>query len=225
MITKTVVFHCPKCDSTNVVKNGKNSARNQQFLCKDCGKSAVMYPKYHRSEAEKEQILSAYRERPSMRGVARLHHISRNTLKTMLQKKQSSSQLSKKACCLPKATMSLNQTKSGRLSSSKRQNIGSGQPFVAGHARLLHLCSVITAPKLANDCGTRFQKTTEFVTPLVISGMPIGRFFLRKRTGASARTQARPIIWSVGIVLYVNDQPDMFGKPYHFLKLNICIIL
>jgi len=87
MIVKTVVFHCPKCDGINVVKNGKNSAGSQQFLCKDCGKSAVMYPQHHRSETEKEQILSAYRERPSMRGVARLHHISRNTLKIMLQKK------------------------------------------------------------------------------------------------------------------------------------------
>lgn len=87
MIVKTVVFYCPKCKSSNVVRNGKNSAGSQQFLCKDCGKSAVMHPKYQRSKAEKEQILSAYRERPSMRGIARLHHISRNTLKTMLQKK------------------------------------------------------------------------------------------------------------------------------------------
>jgi insertion element IS1 protein InsB len=87
MIVKMVVFSCPKCTSSNVVKNGKNSAGSQQFLCKDCGKSGVMHPKYQRSKAEKEKILSAYRERPSMRGIARLHHISRNTLKTMLQKK------------------------------------------------------------------------------------------------------------------------------------------
>jgi len=87
MIVKTVVFYCPKCNSSNVVKNGKNSAGSQQFLCNDCGKSAVMYPRHQRSETEKEQILSAYRERASMRGIARLHHISRNTLKTMLQKK------------------------------------------------------------------------------------------------------------------------------------------
>jgi transposase-like protein len=90
MIVKKVIFHCPNCDSTNVVKNGKNSAGSQQFLCKDCGKSAVMYPKYQRSEAEKEQILATYRERstPSaVRGVARLYHISRNTLKSLLKKK------------------------------------------------------------------------------------------------------------------------------------------
>ena len=87
MIVNKVTFHCPNCNSVNVIKNGKNSAGNQQFLCKDCRKSAVMYPKYRRSEAEKEQILATYRERPSMRGVARLHHISRNTLKALLKKK------------------------------------------------------------------------------------------------------------------------------------------
>ncbi len=87
MIIEKVTFHCPRCNSVNVVKNGKNSAGSQQFLCKDCGKSAVMYPKHQRTEAEKEQILATYRERPSMRGVARLYHISRNTLKAMLKKK------------------------------------------------------------------------------------------------------------------------------------------
>jgi transposase-like protein len=87
MIVNKETFQCPNCDGVNVVKNGRNSAGSQQFLCKDCGKSAVMYPKYQRSEAEKEQILSTYRERPSMRGVARLYHISRNTLKTLLKKR------------------------------------------------------------------------------------------------------------------------------------------
>ena len=87
MISKTKIFHCPQCHSTNVVKNGKNSAGSQQFLCKDCRKSAVMYPQNQPSQAEKEQILSAYHERPSMRGIARTYHVSRNTLKTMLKKR------------------------------------------------------------------------------------------------------------------------------------------
>ena len=84
MISKVIVFHCPECDSTNVVMNGKNSAGSQQFLCKDCRKSAVMYPQNQRSQEEKDQILSTYHERSSMRGIARRFHISRNTLKKML---------------------------------------------------------------------------------------------------------------------------------------------
>ena len=86
MISEIVVFHCPKCNSTNVVKNGKNRAGNQQFLCRDCKKSAVMYPRNRRTEADKEQILAAYHERPSMRGIARIYHIGRGTLKELLKK-------------------------------------------------------------------------------------------------------------------------------------------
>jgi len=46
-----------------------------------------MYPQNHRSQAEQDEILAAYHERPSMRGIARLYHVSRNTLKKMLKKK------------------------------------------------------------------------------------------------------------------------------------------
>jgi len=70
-----------------VVKNGKNSASSQQFLCKDCHKSVVMDPQNQRSQAEQDEILSAYHERPSMRGIARMYHVSRNTLKKLLKKK------------------------------------------------------------------------------------------------------------------------------------------
>ena len=87
MISKTIVFHCPECNSTKVVKNGKNSAGSQQFLYKACRKSAVMYPQNQRSQAEKDEILAAYHERPSMRGIARMYHVSRNTLKKLLKKK------------------------------------------------------------------------------------------------------------------------------------------
>jgi hypothetical protein len=46
-----------------------------------------MYPQHQRSQAEHDQILSAYHERPSMRGIARLYHISRHTLTKLLKKK------------------------------------------------------------------------------------------------------------------------------------------
>ena len=48
----------------------------------------VLNPKNRRTEAEKEQILAAYRERPSMRGIARVFGISRNTLAKWLKKSQ-----------------------------------------------------------------------------------------------------------------------------------------
>jgi DNA invertase Pin-like site-specific DNA recombinase len=47
-----------------------------------------MYPQNQRSQEEKDQILSAYHERPSMRGIARTFHISRDTLKKLLKKSE-----------------------------------------------------------------------------------------------------------------------------------------
>ena len=73
----------------NVVKNGKNRAGSQQFLCKECKKSAVMYPHNRRTDADKERILAAYHERPSMRGIARMFQIGRGTLKELLKKSPS----------------------------------------------------------------------------------------------------------------------------------------
>lgn len=86
MITKEKVYTCPRCSSVNLVKNGKNRYGNQQYLCKDCRKSGVLDPKNRYSEAEKEQILAAYQERPSMRGIARVYGVSRRTLSRWLKK-------------------------------------------------------------------------------------------------------------------------------------------
>jgi hypothetical protein len=83
--------------------------------------------------------------------------------------------------------------KFGRLSSSKRQNIGSGLPCAEEHARLWLLSSVITALKLVNAYGTRFQKRIVPVTPLAISGTPIKKFFLKKRIGVLAKIRVRRI--------------------------------
>lgn len=86
MITDEITYTCRRCGSTNLVKNGHNQAGSQQFRCKDCGKSAVLKPQKRRNDAEIDQILAAYRERPSMRGIARVFGISRNTLARWLKK-------------------------------------------------------------------------------------------------------------------------------------------
>ena len=56
------------------------------FRCKDCHKLGVLNPINRRTEAEIERILAAYRERPIMRGIARVFGISRNTLAKWLKK-------------------------------------------------------------------------------------------------------------------------------------------
>ena len=76
MIAKVVVYKCRSCDSQNIVKNGHNASGSQQYWCKDSGKRGVLEPKRSYTEAQKEQILSAYYERSSMRGVQRTFGVS-----------------------------------------------------------------------------------------------------------------------------------------------------
>jgi transposase-like protein len=87
MIVEEKIYTCRGCGSSNIVKNGKNRYGNQQYRCKECNKSGVLNPKNSYTEAQKEHILAAYQERPSMRGISRLYGISRSTLASWLQKK------------------------------------------------------------------------------------------------------------------------------------------
>lgn len=87
MITKIVVYRCCHWGSENIVKNGHNGSGSQEYWCKDCGKRCVLVPQRGYSEAQKEQILAAYHERPSMRGIQRIFGVSPQTLANWLKKR------------------------------------------------------------------------------------------------------------------------------------------
>lgn len=91
MIAKLVIYTCLNCGGQHIVKNGHNASGSQQYLCKDCGKRGVLEPKRGYTEAQKEQILSAYQERSSMRGIQRTFGVSRPTLAAWLKKRRSQS--------------------------------------------------------------------------------------------------------------------------------------
>jgi transposase-like protein len=58
-----------------MTSNGK-----QRFLCNDCGKRSRQDPQPNGyTEEEREEILRAYQERSSLRGLARTFGVSRNT--------------------------------------------------------------------------------------------------------------------------------------------------
>ncbi len=86
MLTKVLL--CVHCGGDDVVRNGKTNNGQQRLLCKSCKRTSREEragPRY--SEAEKERILRAYMERPSMRGIGRLFGVSRQTLAQWLKKK------------------------------------------------------------------------------------------------------------------------------------------
>ncbi len=86
MIRKTVTSRCPHCQSVNIAKNGHNPRGKQQYRCKQCGKSGVLDPEVRYTPEQKEQILAAYYERPSLRGIERVFGVTRETVAAWLKK-------------------------------------------------------------------------------------------------------------------------------------------
>ena len=88
MIKETILYRCDACESADLIKNGHSGSGKQQYIGKACGcRGIINARKAKHSEAEKEQILNAYFERPSMRGICRIFDVSRPTLAKWLKKK------------------------------------------------------------------------------------------------------------------------------------------
>ncbi|MEO1667189.1 MAG: IS1 family transposase [Chloroflexota bacterium] len=80
MIQETITYTCDRCDSPNIIRNGKNKCGNQQYHCKDCGTYRVLKPKQSYSDRFREQVLRAARERVSLRGLERIFGLHRQTV-------------------------------------------------------------------------------------------------------------------------------------------------
>ncbi len=81
-ITKT----CPHCGSIDLVSNGHNKkSGKQKYHCKGCGKYGTLDAAPRYSETRKAEILRAYFERPSMRGIERVFGVARQTVSVWLK--------------------------------------------------------------------------------------------------------------------------------------------
>ena len=81
-------YSCRICGSKNIVKNGKTPSGQQKYHCKECKAHRLLElnPKY--TEEKREEIIRAYQERPSMRGIQRIYGTCRDTLSGWLKKNQ-----------------------------------------------------------------------------------------------------------------------------------------
>jgi transposase-like protein len=87
-MTISVDVTCPACGSGKVIRHGFAPHGVQRFRCRGCGRVFVRdVDRRGYTEAFKEQVLAAYQERASMRGIARVFGISRNTLTRWLREK------------------------------------------------------------------------------------------------------------------------------------------
>jgi len=87
MIQLIVTKNCPECESDNIIKNGKDYKGDQKFHCHTCGAYGTLDATGRYTPERKEEILRAYQERPSMRGISRIFGVARQTLADWLKEK------------------------------------------------------------------------------------------------------------------------------------------
>ena len=80
-------MECVECGGTAVIKRGRTRNGKQRFGCKACGITFREDPQSNAyDEARKAEILRAYQERSSLRGLTRTFGVSRQTVTAWLKK-------------------------------------------------------------------------------------------------------------------------------------------
>ncbi len=80
---------CYHCGSHNLVRDGRTPNGKQRYWCKDCGRSSRDDPQPNGyTEEEREQMLRAYEERSSLRGLQRTFGVARQTVSGWIKKKK-----------------------------------------------------------------------------------------------------------------------------------------
>jgi transposase-like protein len=83
----TQTANCRYCNSTTTIRHGYTAKGKQRYRCRDCGRCFVQTPVSTAYDpARKEEILRAYHERTSLRGISRIFGVSRNTVTYWLKK-------------------------------------------------------------------------------------------------------------------------------------------
>ncbi len=82
-----VTLKCMHCGSDKIARNGLTQNRKQRYLCSDCGRRSRDNPQPNGyTPIAREQILRAYHERSSLRGLTRTFGVARNTVSEWLKK-------------------------------------------------------------------------------------------------------------------------------------------
>lgn len=85
----TITIHCPHCGSDALVRNGRAPQGKQKYLCRAGPRQSREEPTPHAySDERREEILRAYEERSSLRGLERTFGVSRKTIADWIKKKQ-----------------------------------------------------------------------------------------------------------------------------------------
>ncbi len=85
MIQEMITYQCPQCGSRNLVKNGTTAQGKQKYHCRSCGAYGTLDPSVRYPPERKAEILRAYHERSSLRGLERTFGVARQTVAKWLR--------------------------------------------------------------------------------------------------------------------------------------------
>jgi len=90
----TITVSCPHCGSDQLARNGRAPNGKQKYRCKACKKQSRENPTPHAySEERREEILRAYEERSSLRGLERTFGVSRTSVISWIKKGRTAARL------------------------------------------------------------------------------------------------------------------------------------
>jgi transposase-like protein len=84
----TLIVQCSHCGSDKIMKYGRAPNGKQKYRCRACNRQSRENPTPHAYSSERrDEILRAYEERSSLRGLQRTFGISRTTVIDWLKKR------------------------------------------------------------------------------------------------------------------------------------------
>ncbi len=90
MLMVTITLRCPFCESDKLTKYGRAPNGKQRYKCQACGRQHRENPAPQGYLPERrEEILRAYDERSSLRGLSRTFGVSRNAVTSWIKKSRS----------------------------------------------------------------------------------------------------------------------------------------
>ena len=104
MLSKTVVHSCRCCGSERLRKSGHANNGAQRAKCLECGRTFILEPKGPRYDRKfKDQVLAAYQDRMSPRGIQRTFGVCYQTLMVWVgEKNQGLARVGRHAAARPK---------------------------------------------------------------------------------------------------------------------------
>lgn len=218
MVIEIKIRQCPNCDSPDIIKNGTDYKGAQKYHCHYCGGYGTLDAKARYSEKEKEQVLKAYQERVSMRGIRRIFGVVPKTLVAWIKAalKRLPSLIQTLEVVEADDVLELDELWSFVL--KKAINAGFGSPYVVGPVKLWLTTAVTVVQQVVANCGYVFLTAIRAVPLTVIFGMLIKKFFRLIAIILSAKRPVRPLTSSVGTTPCVNVWLVSYAKPC--LSLN-----